>query len=243
MNNILNINTMKKQITLWLAVIMLFGTITTFAQKPFAGTITFETTAEGTDDPNVAAQLAELSEEVTIMGNNTKTAINQMGVGIIHITNGDYKLATTVIDIPGYGKYYIEQEEADINKQFETTKMDFDYTSESREICGYNCKKVNVSVTDLESDEQSTIVLWVTDGLMTGDQINFSNYPGLKGYPLRVEIKRDINGDEMTIIQTATKVTPDKKVKASNFLRPSDSTPIKDAPDELKSMFGMSDEE
>ena len=77
---------MKKQITLWLAVIMLFGTITTFAQKPFAGTITFETTAEGTDDPNVAAQLAELSEEVTIMGNNTKTAINQMGVGIIHIT-------------------------------------------------------------------------------------------------------------------------------------------------------------
>ncbi|MBQ3751727.1 MAG: hypothetical protein II865_10560 [Bacteroidales bacterium] len=234
---------MKKQITLWLAVIMLFGTITTFAQKPFAGTITFETTAEGTDDPNVAAQLAEMTQEVTIMGNNTKTVINQMGVGIINITNGDYKLATTIIDIPGYGKYYIEKEDADIKKSFETTKLDFNYTPESKEIAGYNCKKVIIKMTDLESDEEDSMVLWVTDDLLTGNDINFSTYPGLKGYPLRVEITRDVNGDELTIIQTATKVTPDKKVKASNFLRPSDSTPIKDAPDELKAMFGMTEGE
>ncbi len=232
---------MKKQITLWMAVIMLFGTISMFAQKPFAGTIVFETTAEGTDDPNVAAQLSELTQEVTILGNNTKTAINQMGVGIINITNGDYKLVTTVIDIPGYGKYYIEKEEADIKKSFETTKMEFDYTTETKEIAGYNCKKVVLNMTDLESDEESSMVLWVTDDLLTGDQINFSNYPGLKGYPLRVEVKQDINGEELTIIQTAKTITPSKKVKASNFLRPSDSTPMKDAPDELKSAFGITE--
>ncbi len=234
---------MKKQIALWIAVIMLFGTIATFAQKPFAGSIVFETTASGTDDPNIAAQLAEMSEEVTIMGNNTKTAINQMGVDIIHITNGDYKLATTIIDIPGYGKYYIEQEEADINKAFEKVKQDFNYTSETKEICGYNCKKVEVKITDLESDEESSLVLWVTEDLMTGDQINFSNYPGLKGYPLCVEIEREISGENITLIQTAKTITPNKKVKASTFLRPSDSTPIKDAPAELKAMFGMSEEE
>lgn len=234
---------MKKQIALWIAVIMLFGTIATFAQKPFAGSIVFETTASGTDDPNIAAQLAEMSEEVTIMGNNTKTAINQMGVDIIHITNGDYKLATTIIDIPGYGKYYIEQEEADINKAFEKVKQDFNYTSETKDICGYNCKKVEVKITDLESDEESSLVLWVTEDLMTGDQINFSNYPGLKGYPLCVEIEREISGENITLIQTAKTITPNKKVKASTFLRPSDSTPIKDAPAELKAMFGMSEEE
>jgi len=222
---------------------MLFGTIATFAQKPFAGSIVFETTASGTDDPNIAAQLAEMSEEVTIMGNNTKTAINQMGVDIIHITNGDYKLATTIIDIPGYGKYYIEQEEADINKAFEKVKQDYNYTSETKEICGYNCKKVEVKITDLESDEESSLVLWVTEDLMTGDQINFSNYPGLKGYPLCVEIEREISGENITLIQTAKTITPNKKVKASSFLRPSDSTPIKDAPAELKAMFGMSEEE
>lgn len=234
---------MKKQIALWIAVIMLFGTIATFAQKPFAGSIVFETTASGTDDPNIAAQLAEMSEEVTIMGNNTKTAINQMGVDIIHITNGDYKLATTIIDIPGYGKYYIEQEEADINKAFEKVKQDYNYTSETKEICGYNCKKVEVKITDLESDEESSLVLWVTEDLMTGDNINFSNYPGLKGYPLCVEIDREISGENITLIQTAKTITPNKKVKASTFLRPSDSTPIKDAPAELKAMFGMSEEE
>lgn len=222
---------------------MLFGTIATFAQKPFAGSIVFETTASGTDDPNIAAQLAEMSEEVTIMGNNTKTAINQMGVDIIHITNGDYKLATTIIDIPGYGKYYIEQEEADINKAFEKIKQDYNYTSETKEICGYNCKKVEVKITDLESDEESSLVLWVTEDLMTGDNINFSNYPGLKGYPLCVEIDREISGENITLIQTAKTITPNKKVKASTFLRPSDSTPIKDAPAELKAMFGMSEEE
>jgi len=234
---------MKKQITLWMAVIMIFGAISTFAQKPFAGTITFETTAEGTDDPNVAAELAEMTQEVTIMGNNTKTVINQMGVGIINITNGDYKLATTIIEIPGYGKYYIEREEADIKKSLETTKQEFEYTSETREIAGYNCKKVIVKMTDLETDEEANITLWVTEDLMTGDDINFSNYPGLKGYPMRVEVTRDVNGDELTIIQTAKTVTPNKKVKASNFLRPSDSTPIKDAPAELKAMFGMSEDE
>ncbi len=222
---------------------MIFGAISTFAQKPFAGTITFETTAEGTDDPNVAAELAEMTQEVTIMGNNTKTVINQMGVGIINITNGDYKLATTIIEIPGYGKYYIEREEADIKKSLETTKQEFEYTSETREIAGYNCKKVIVKMTDLETDEEANITLWVTEDLMTGDDINFSNYPGLKGYPMRVEVTRDVNGDELTIIQTAKTVTPNKKVKASNFLRPSDSTPIKDAPAELKAMFGMSEDE
>ena len=226
-----------------MAVIMIFGAISTFAQKPFAGTITFETTAEGTDDPNVAAELAEMTQEVTIMGNNTKTVINQMGVGIINITNGDYKLATTIIEIPGYGKYYIEREEADIKKSLETTKQEFEYTSETREIAGYNCKKVIVKMTDLETDEEANITLWVTEDLMTGDDINFSNYPGLKGYPMRVEVTRDVNGDELTIIQTAKTVTPNKKVKASNFLRPSDSTPIKDAPAELKAMFGMSEDE
>ena len=113
---------MKKQISLWLAVIMVFGAVATFAQKPFAGTITFATTAEGTDDPNVAAELADMTQEVIVMGNNTKTVINQSGVGIINIANGDYKLVTTVIDIPGYGKYYIERDENDIKKSFELSE-------------------------------------------------------------------------------------------------------------------------
>lgn len=234
---------MKKQISLWLAVIMLFGAIATFAQKPFAGTITFAWSAEGTDDPNVAAQLAELSQEVILLGNNTKTVLNQMGVGIINITNGDYKLVTTVIDIPGYGKYYVEQDENEVKKKFETSKMDFNYKDETKTIAGYNCKKVVVKVTDLETDEEDEIVLWVTDELMTGDYVNFSTYPGLKGYPLGIEMKKEIDGEEVTLVQKASAVTPSKKIKSTEFLRPSDAKDIKDAPAELKQMFGMDESE
>ena len=183
---------MKKQISLWLAVIMLFGTITTFAQKPFAGTITFSWSAEGTDDPNITAQLAELSQEVILLGNSTKTVINQMGVRIINITNGDYKLVTTVIDIPGYGKYYVEQDENEVKKRFETTKMDFNYTEETKTIAGYNCKKVVLKTTDLETDEEDEAVLWVTSELMTGEydlktSLQSTRYPLTKnnlGYKL-----------------------------------------------------------
>jgi hypothetical protein len=34
-------------------------------------------------------------------------------------------------------------------------------------------------------------------------------------------------------------VKPDKKVKATTFLRPSDAMPIEDAPEDLKKMLGM----
>ncbi len=233
---------MKRQITLWMAVIMLFGTIVTFAQKPFAGTIIFEMSAEGINDPNIAAELAAISQEVTIMGNNTKTAINQGGVDIINITNGDYNLATTIIGIPGYGKYYVEKDADAIKKTFELAKIDFNYTDETMTILDYTCKKVVLTITDLESDEESHAILWVTDDLMLGENINFSQYPGLKGYPLRTEIEQDLNGTKYTLVQYATSITPSKKVKESNFLRPSDSTPMKDAPADLKAALGIEEE-
>jgi len=230
---------MKKQISLWMTVILLFGTVVTFAQKPFAGTITFETLAEGTDDPNIAAQLAELTQEVIVMGNNTRTNMSQPGIDVISISNGDYNLKTTVIDIPGYGKYYIEQDAEKLKKAFETVKFDYKYTDETKTIAGYNCKKVNVTTTDLESDEEHTVVLWVTEDLMTGENINFGDYPGLKGYAMRTEVKRQVEGNEITIIVQASSVKPDKKVKATTFLRPSDAMPIEDAPEDLKKMLGM----
>ncbi|MCQ2275875.1 MAG: hypothetical protein MJZ87_02850 [Bacteroidales bacterium] len=234
---------MKKQITLWMAVIMLFGTITMFAQKPFAGTITFETTAPNSTDPNLAAQLAESTETVMLLGNSTRTDANQMGVGITVITNGDYKNVTTVIDIPGYGKYFIEVEGEKLQKAFETMKIDYDYTQETKSICGYDCKKVNAKITNLETDEEETVVYWVTDGLMTGDNINFLTAPGLKGYALCTEQNQEVSGEDILFVKTATAVTPSKKVKAGNFLRPSDATNIKDASKEVKDMLGYEDEE
>lgn len=228
---------MKKQTRILMVIALMICTLGAFAQKPFAGKITFEMSAEGTSDPNIAAQLSEQTVEYTVMGNCSRMEASQ-GVDVITIANGNNKTYTIVLGIPGYGKYYIQQTEEDIQKKLATKKFDYNYTDETKTISGYNCKKVVVTVTDLETDEEDSETLWVTTELGLGDDINFFEYPGLKGYSLRAEAKQEINGENVTIIQTATKIVPDKKVKATQFLLPSDAKSFDEAPDDLKQMLG-----
>lgn len=233
---------MKKQIRLLMVVAAMFLSISAFAQKPFAGRIVFEMSAEGSSNPAIAAELAESTMEYIVMGNNYRMNMNQ-GIDIITIANGNNKTYTVILGIPGYGNYYIEQTAEDLAKKQNSVKRDYQYTEETRTIAGYNCKKVIVTVTDLETDEEDSAVLWVTSELGVGDDINFYDHPGLKGYPLRTEMKTEIDGETVTLCTTATSVTPDKKIKPTMFLLPSDAKSFKDAPDELKQMLGGGGEE
>lgn len=162
-----------------------------------------------------------------------------MGIGVINLTNGDYNLVTTIFDIPGYGKFYIEQDAEKLKENQEKVEYKYNETGDKKVIAGYNCKKVEVTVLDKETDEESTIILWMTDELLLGDNINFSQYPGLKGYPLCTEVTTDQTGETITIVTTATSVTPNKKIKSTNFLRPSDATPMSDAPEDIKKALGI----
>lgn len=220
-----------------MVIAAMFLSFSTFAQKPFAGRIVFEMSAEGTTNPAIAAELAESSMEYIVMGNNYRMNMNQ-GIDVITIANGNNKTYTVILGFPGYGNYYIQQTTADIDKKQQKVRRDYQYTEETRTIAGYNCKKVNVTVTDLETDEETTIVMWVTTELGLGDDINFYDNPGLKGYPLRTEIKTELDGETVTICTTAASVTPDKKIKPTMFLLPSDAKSLKDAPDEIKQMLG-----
>lgn len=225
-----------------MVIVMMIFSVTVMAQKPFAGNITFEMSAEGCSDPNIAAELAERSMEYTVMGNSYRMEMNQ-GIDIITIANGTNKTYTVVLGIPGYGKYYIQQNEEDIQKKMATTKIDYNYTEEEKTISDYKCKKVIMTATDLETDEEATTTLWVTNELGLGDEINFFEHPNLKGYPLGSETKTEMNGEEVTIITQATKIVPNKKVKPTMFLLPSDAKDIKEAPDELKQMLQMGDDD
>jgi hypothetical protein len=233
---------MKKQLRLMMIIAMMICTVSTFAQKPFAGHITFETTAEGCSDPNVAAELAEQTVEYTVMGNSYRLDMS-VGIDVSVISNGNNKTVTTVFNIPGYGKYYRKITAEELQKKQANTKYDYKYSDETKTIAGYTCKKVIVTATDLETDEEETATLWVTNELGLGDDINFAEHPDLKGYPLSTEAKTEINGEQVTIITSATKIVPDKKVKATEFLLPSDAKDFKDAPEDLKQMLGMGDEE
>ena len=234
---------MKKRIFLVMFVALLCGVMTLNAQKPFAGRIQYETTVEGTDDPNIQSAMAGVTTEYLVMGNNMKKSTLQGGAGTIQITNGDYNIIYVVIDISAYnmGKYYQEVKGDELKEQLAKSKYDYEYTEETKEIAGYTCKKVIASETDLESDEVTQIVYWVTNDLNVGENINFATAPGLKGFPLRSETPREIADVSLVRVETATLVKPDKKVKASAFFRPSDAIPFDEMPAEVKSALGISE--
>jgi hypothetical protein len=225
-----------------MVIVMMIFSVSLMAQKPFAGNITFEMSAEGCSDPNIAAELAEQSMEYTVMGSNYRMEMSQ-GIDVITIANGTNKTYTVILGIPGYGKYYIQQDEAAVQKKLATTKFDYNYSDEEKTISGYKCKKVVVTATDLETDEEESAVLWVTNELGLGDDINFFEHPGLKGYPLSTEVTTEMNGENVTLITQATKIVPNKKVKPTMFLLPSDAKDIKEAPDELKQMLHLGEDE
>ena len=233
---------MKKMTRIFTIIAMMILSVSAFAQKPFAGNITFEATSPDCSDPNIASQLAEESQEIIVMGNNWRMNMS-MGIDVIIISNGNSKTLTTIFDIPGYGKYYNKVTAEKLQEATANIKRDYEYTDETKSVSGYNCKKVLVKVTNLETDEENTDVLWVTTELGLGDDINFAQYPGLKGYPLCTEEKREHNGEQYTVITTATKITPNKKVKATDFLLPSDAKDFEDAPEDLKKMLGGGGEE
>ena len=226
-----------KKVCLIMAVVMLGFMALVSAQKPFAGTIKMHSHIEGTDDPNILSQ-GESDYTIQLFGNYTKTVVSQEGFGVINITNGDAKNAVTILDIMGMGKYYIEMTAEKIQESQKNIKYEYNKTGEKKAIAGYDCEKVVVTQTDMETDESTTFVVYVSATLGTGDAINFLETPGLAGYPLRTEQKRDIEGTEITIVTEATEIIPSKKIKAVDFMMPSDAQDIHSNPDLMK-MLGM----
>lgn len=226
-----------KKVCLIMAVVMMGFVALVSAQKPFAGTIKMHTHIEGTDDPNILSQ-GESDYSIQIFGNYTKTVVSQEGFGVTSITNGDAKTAVSIIEIMGMGKYYVEMSAEKIQDAIKNTKYDYNKTGEKKMIAGYEAEKVVVTETDLETDESKTFVVYISQGLNTGDDINFMETPGLAGYPLRTEVKRDIDGTEITIITEAAEVIPSKKIKQVDFLMPSDAQDIHTNP-QLMKMLGM----
>ncbi len=220
-----------------MAVVMLGFVALVSAQKPFAGTIKFHSHIEGTEDPNILSQ-GESDINIIIFGNYTKTVVSQEGLGVINITNGDAKSAVTILDIMGMGKYYIEMPAEKLQEAQKNAKYDYNKTGEKKMIAGYEAEKVEVTVTDLETDENKSFVVYVSSALNTGADINFMETPGLAGYPLRTEVKRDIDGTDITIVTEAVEVIPSKKIKMVDFMMPADAQDIHSNP-QLMKMLGM----
>lgn len=230
-----------RKITIILLAVVAVGLSTSLsAQKQFSAIIKSKVSCEGTTDANFISSLPS-ENSVMICGNSTKsTIIIQEGFGMITITKGDAKVIYTIYDIAGMGQYYIEINADTLAKVKENnpSKEEIFYTGEKKTIAGYECEKVIFISTDLQTDEETTTVLYVSTEICPGDELNFAEFPGVKGFPLRSEKKIDYQGDEVTIISEAYEVTPSKKIKPIEFLLPSEAKSAYDSPEFLR-LFGM----
>lgn len=230
---------MKKATFIFLSV-MILGLVSSFAQKPFAGTIKSKYTVEGTSDPNVLAQLPE-STMIYVYENYTKSVMEMPGINLITITNGSTKTSYLIYDITGMGKYYIETTEAELKEALANSDTKLEYTGEKKTIAGYSCEKVIETSVDKETDEEDVTILYVSKDINPNPEINFGSHPGLVGFPLRTEKITDYNGTEIKVIIEAVEVTASKKVKLADFLLPADGK--KTTQKDLMKLFGVDDEE
>ena len=80
---------------------------------------------------------------------------------------------------------------------------------------------ISVSPDSGKANEEQTVTLWVTNELGLGDDINFAEHPGLKGYPLCTEAKTEIKKatDEM-VANGALRGMDRQKKKRRKHLKP-----------------------
>jgi len=228
---------MKKVILLLVGLTFAFS-LSLFSQKTFSGDIKLKTYVEGTTDANIISQY-QMEIDKVVMGSKSKQTMNQGGIGVTTILDGDSKIMTMIIDftVSGYGKYY------NIDT-VDYSLMKYDYTydaNDTKTIAGYVCHKAHCVVTNLETDETDEFTLYVTDDLMK--EYNSFEYPGLKGYPLYTSVAMDNSGTPFNLIVEVTQITPNKKIKDLHFFLPDGAVTFDEAPAEIKQMLGLSSEE
>jgi len=233
---------MKKLTLLFFAIFIgLAGLLS--AQKQFSGSIKTSYKIEGTEDPNILSKVPE-ENEMIILGNKSKIVFSSQGGAQTIIVDGDKKTQTVLFEINGYGKYYTVVDEEKMQKKFQTTDYKYDYLEEYMTIAGYNCQKVIVTETDLETDEVESMVVYINKEICNTDAHNFNQLPGLLGFVLRQELNMGEENENAILIIEAKEVNTGKKIKDFDFMLPSDAKDLfKDTTPDEKKFFGITDED
>lgn len=143
--------------------------------KPFRGKIVYKISYDQNElGEEVSAMLPTLMS-VLIGEDKIKTElVTQVGTQSA-IYDLDLKSKTALMDLMG-SKYAI-------NDSWETIKADHEkkpkaevrITEETREIAGYNCKRVIITVKESNDADSVESSAWFTEELVVNPEINFSN--------------------------------------------------------------------
>lgn len=231
---------MKKLNVLFLVVIVMLS-FTLSAQKPFSGKIKYKTTITGTDDPSVTSQ--EIPEtEILILGNQTKSVSIQPFGSMTKISNGDEKNITILFEFNGMGKYYMTVTDSLLKEEQKFVSFKYEYLDETKQVAGYTCKKVKCTQTNLETDEETVVYVYVSNEISNNDVLNFDRFTGLVGFPMVIETPYNEEIPGAMVNEEVSEVDTAFKVKSIDFLLPSDAIYVKDYK-ELKQKLGIPDSE
>lgn len=227
-----------KKISLLLITLVVLVSTTLLAQTPFSGLITYKTTITGTDDPNITSEQIP-DNEIFVFGNYSKTVYKpQPGVIITSIVNGDSAKTDVIFEVPGHSPYVMETTKESLKEKLKLFDFKYTYTEEVKEIAGYKCKKVTCTMTDLETDEEENIVYYVSNEINNSDNLNFTQYPGLVGFPLRIEQEYGEAAPGAIVIMEASSINTTVKMTEVDFLLPANAEFVKDQ-DDLMKKLGM----
>lgn len=227
-----------KRITLLLTTFCLLLTMSLSAQKPFAGTVKFETRAEGNVDPNVKSHFPA-EETVTVMESIEMQTSSGQGINQVSIENAQKNQITIMVDLTamGEGMYYLTKT---IGKP---KNMDYKYEadkSDTKTILGYNCYKVKCTITNLEDDETTEVIYYVSDDFLPNHK--HVGEPGFTGYPLMTITQVEDGEYVYQLIREAKEIKANKKVKDVTFMLPSTAKPYTEAPEMFQEGFLMFEE-
>ncbi|MDL2296682.1 hypothetical protein LJC68_04880 [Bacteroidales bacterium OttesenSCG-928-B11] len=227
-----------KRINLLVVTLCLICSVSVSAQKPFAGHVKSEIRIEGTDDVNITANFP-METSSTIMGNKSMTKMDFNGIGQLIIQNGDKSQMTFMMDLTALGMdmYYITKT---INPPKTKEYKYVTDKSDTKTILGYNCYKVTCTMLDLEDDEETITIYYISDDFMPG--FKHVGDPQFVGYPLLTIQEVSDATSSYKVITEAKEIKADKKVKDATFLLPSSAKPYTEAPEEIQEAFSGFDD-
>ncbi len=125
-----------------------------------------------------------------------------LGMVAISVTaDGNTKTGLMLSSMMG-NKTAIKMSAEDFSKkEKEKGKYTVEYSDETKEIAGYNCKKAN-----LKLENGSTLAIYYSEDIQPA-QINTDfTYEGIKGFPLEMQI--DMNGMKINMVASSVDGTP-----------------------------------
>lgn len=187
-------------------------------KKQFQGKVTYTISYEGKKMNEVPASMMPTIMMMYLGDGFVKNVLfTGMGKQSV-IFDLEKKSKVSLIDMMGQ-QFAIESSYEEIQKEFEREpEVEIEITDETKEIAGYNCKKIIIRVINSKGETSDENYAWFTEDLDVNPNLNFSQkfFEGVNG--LLMEYQMDMSGGMMMKF-TATEVEK-KKISPKDFKIP-----------------------